>query len=51
MWKCSKTPVIFEPEQEQFSRLVGWAGGKFHTEEFDLKAANQVRDRMRWPLK
>jgi hypothetical protein len=40
MWKCSKTPVIFEPGQEEFSRLVGWAGGTFHTEEFDLKAAN-----------
>ena len=40
MWKCSKTPVIFEPEQEEFSRLVGWADGQFQSEELDLEAAN-----------
>jgi len=28
----------------------GWAGGKFHAEEFNLKEVNEILDRMRWPV-
>ena len=43
--------VIFEPGHEEFSHFRGWAGGKFHAEEFDLKAVNKVLERMRWPVR
>ena len=43
--------VIFEPGHEEFEHFRGWAGGKFHAEEFDLKAVNGILERMRWPVK
>ena len=43
--------VIFEPGQEDFDHFRGWAGGKFHAEEFDLKAVNKSLERMRWPVR
>ena len=43
--------VLFEPGHEEFSHFRGWAGGKFHAEEFDLKAVNTILERMRWPVK
>jgi hypothetical protein len=43
--------VIFEPGHEEFSHFRGWAGGKFHAEDFDLKAVNTILERMRWPVR
>ena len=43
--------VIFQPGHEEFSHFRGWAGGKFHAEEFDLKAVNGILERMRWPVR
>ena len=43
--------VIFEPGHEEFSHFRGWAGGKFHAEEFDVKAVNDILERMRWPVR
>jgi hypothetical protein len=43
--------VIFQPKHEEFDHFRGWAGGKFHAEEFDLKAVNKILERMRWPVK
>lgn len=34
--------VIFEPGHEEFAHFRGWADGKFHAEEFDLKAVNKA---------
>jgi hypothetical protein len=42
--------VIFEPGHAEFSHSRGWAGGKFHAEEFDVRAVNKVLERMRWPV-
>src|ERR1035437_487718 len=42
---------IFEPGHEEFSHFRGWAGGKFHAEEFDLKTVNKALERMRWPVR
>jgi len=42
--------VIFEPGHEEFDHFRGWAGGKFHVEEFNLKEVNEILDRMRWPV-
>jgi Plasmid pRiA4b ORF-3-like protein len=43
--------VIFQPGHEEFEHFRGWSGGKFHAEDFDLKAVNVVLERMRWPVK
>jgi hypothetical protein len=43
--------VIFQPGREEFAHFRGWAGGKFHAEEFDLKAVNKLLGRMPWPVK
>jgi Plasmid pRiA4b ORF-3-like protein len=43
--------VIFVPGHEEFSHCRGWAGGKFHAEDFDLKAVNDILSRMRWPVR
>jgi len=43
--------VIFEPNNEDFNHLVGWAGGPFQAEEFDLNAVNEILSRMRWPIR
>jgi hypothetical protein len=43
--------VIFDPTHEEYEHYVGWAGGSFHPEEFDLKAVNEVLSRMRWPAR
>jgi hypothetical protein len=43
--------VIFQPGHEEFAHFRGWAGGKFHAEEFDLKAVNDILERMRWPVR
>ena len=40
--------VIFKPGHEEFSHFRGWAGGKFHAEEFDLAAVNKALGKMRW---
>lgn len=43
--------VIFSPGHEEFEHFRGWAGGKFHAEEFRLKAVNKMLERMRWPVR
>jgi Plasmid pRiA4b ORF-3-like protein len=43
--------VIFEPTNDEFKHLVGWAGGPFQAEEFDLKAVNKTLSRMRLPIR
>jgi hypothetical protein len=43
--------VIFEPGHEEFDHFRGWAGGKFHAEEFNVMAVNEILDRMRWPVR
>ena len=43
--------AIFEPGHEEFAHFRGWAGGKFHAEEFRLKAVNNLLGRMLWPVK
>jgi hypothetical protein len=43
--------AIFQPKHEEFDHFRGWAGGKFHAEEFDLKAVNKILERMRWPVR
>jgi Plasmid pRiA4b ORF-3-like protein len=43
--------VIFQPGHEEFEHFRGWAGGKFHAEEFALKAVNDILGRMRWSVK
>ena len=43
--------VIFQPGHDEFAHFRGWAGGKFHAEEFDLKAVNDILSRMRWPVR
>ena len=43
--------VIFEPGHEDFEHYRQWAGNAVHAEEFDLKAVNDVLDRMRWPVR
>jgi hypothetical protein len=43
--------AIFEPGHEEFSHSRGWAGGKFHAEEFDLKGVNNILSRMGWPIR
>ena len=43
--------VIFEPGHDEFKNFRGWAGGKFHAEEFDLGAVNTLLGRMRWPVR
>ena len=42
--------VIFEPGHEEFSHFRGWAGGKFHAEEFNVMAV-KVAQRLRWPVR
>jgi hypothetical protein len=34
--------AIFQPGHEEFSHYRVWAGGKFHAEEFRLKAVNKM---------
>jgi hypothetical protein len=41
--------VIFQPGHEDFERYREWAGNPVHAEQFDLKAVNEILDRMRWP--
>jgi hypothetical protein len=43
--------VIFEPTNEEFNHLVGWAGGPFQAEEFDLNTVNKTLSRMRLPIR
>jgi Plasmid pRiA4b ORF-3-like protein len=43
--------VIFEPGHEESERFRQWGGGKFHAEEFNLEAVNQVLEKMRWPAR
>jgi hypothetical protein len=43
--------VIFDPNHEEYEHLVGWAGGPFQAEEFDVKAVNKTLSRMRWPIR
>ncbi len=43
--------VIFQPDHEEFDHYRSWAGKDFQPEKFDLKAVNEVLDRMRWPLR
>jgi hypothetical protein len=43
--------VTFEPENKESERYGEWAGGRFHAEEFNLKAVDKVLERMRWPVK
>ena len=43
--------VIFDPGHEEFEHFVGWAGGPFHAEHFDVMAVNDILFRMRWPVR
>lgn len=43
--------AIFQPGHKEFEHYRGWAGGKFHAEEFRLKAVNKMLERMRWPVR
>ena len=43
--------VIFNPTHQEYEHLVGWAGGPFHAEEFDVRAVNETLSRMRWPIR
>jgi hypothetical protein len=43
--------AIFQPGHEEFEHFRGWAGGKFHAEEFHLKAVNRLLGRMQWPVR
>ena len=43
--------AIFQPGHEEFAHFRGWAGGKFHAEEFRLKAVNKLLGRMPWPVR
>ena len=40
-----------EPGHRKFPHFRGCADGKFHAEEFDLKAVNKALERVRWPVK
>jgi hypothetical protein len=43
--------VIFEPGHEEFEHYRAWAGNPVHAEEFDLKAVNEILERMDWPIR
>jgi len=43
--------VIFEPGHEECEHYRQWAGDPVHAEEFDLKAVNEILERMRWPVR
>jgi hypothetical protein len=43
--------VIFDPSHEGHEQLVGWAGGPFQAEEYDVKAVNKILSRMRLPIR
>jgi hypothetical protein len=43
--------VVFEPGHEEFEHYREWAGNPVHAEEFDLKAVNEILERMRWPVR
>jgi hypothetical protein len=43
--------VIFDPGHKEFEHFVGWAGGPFHAEQFDLMAVSHILFRMRWPVR
>jgi hypothetical protein len=43
--------VIFDPTHEEYEHLVGWAGGPFQPEAFDLTRVNETLSRMRWPVR
>jgi hypothetical protein len=43
--------VIFQPKHQKFDHYVGWAGGPFQAEEFDLAAVNAALSRMRIPIR
>ena len=43
--------VIFDPTHEEYEHFVGWAGGHFQAEEFDVKTVNEILSRMRWPVR
>ena len=43
--------VIFQLGHKEFEHFRGWAGGKFHAEEFDVKAVNKRLARMQWPVR
>lgn len=38
--------LIFDPTCDDYADIVGWAGGHFHGEEFDLEAVNEKLGRM-----
>jgi hypothetical protein len=41
--------VIFEPGDEEFEHYRAWAGDPVHAEKFDVKAVNDILERMQWP--
>ena len=43
--------VTFDPGHEDSEHFREWAGGKFHAEEFNLEAVNNILSRMRWPVR
>ena len=43
--------TVFDPANDEFKHLVGWACRPFHAEEFDMKAVNGKLSRMKWPVR
>ena len=43
--------VIFDPTYEDYEHYMGWVGGSFQPEEFNMGAVNETLSRMRWPLR
>jgi hypothetical protein len=42
--------VIFNPADERYEELLGWAGGHFH-DTFDHNVPNRLLSKMRWPVR
>jgi hypothetical protein len=43
--------ALFDPKHEEHDQCVGWAGGRFQPEEFEITAVNEVLSRLRWPAR
>ncbi len=43
--------VIFDPTHEEYEHYMGWVGGSFQPEEFNVDAVNETLARMRWPMR
>ena len=43
--------VILKPANEDYEKMVTWAGGPFHAEEFNVTAVNSVLSSIRFPMR